>query len=404
MGSICEPFQYETMTEFSIPSAYREGYEKARTVNPEFAEKYIEYTTVGDPFADDVIDALATYEPGDVNRVIKAAMQQDEKGLEDSPEELRFFFDELGKKPEWYNPKALYPGHRAFHAHSDLFIPAFFLVTIRNAATLIAKSFFASGRVMGGFGMRRIRQNTKHFIEIMMPGALERHGDGWKLSVRIRLVHARLRRLIREESDWDESVYGAPLSSAHIALASANFSATMLSHAEILGAKLDDETRNGFMQAWRYASWLIGAPEHLLFEGDYEKTLEFAQIATLCEPSPNEESAVIANALIEALPLIAGKTDFADHDAMVKHVSRVSRAVLGDELADQLQIPKLLTKGLLQWMKWSRRAHGVTHRIAPGIGEKWQANNFVFLLEASMLEDVRYHLPDHLDTEIATPW
>lgn len=404
MGPICEPFRNVAMAEFSIPSVYREGYEKARAANPELTEKYIEYTTVDDPLADAVIDALAAYDPGDANRIIKAAMQQDEKGLEDAPEELRFFFDESGKKPEWFDPKALYPGYRAFHAHSDLFIPAFFLVTVRNAATLIAKSFYASGRVMSGFGMRRIRQNTRHFIEIMMPGALERYGDGWKLSVRIRLVHARLRRLIREESNWDESVFGAPLSSAHIALASANFSATMLSHAEILGAKLDDETRNGFMQAWRYASWLIGAPEHLLFEGDYEKTLEFARLATLCEPSPNEESAAIANALLEALPLIAGKTDFAEHDAMVKHVSRVSRAVLGDELADQLQIPKLQTKGLLQWMKWSRSARGVAHRIAPKIGKKWQGNNFAFLLEASKLEDLRYQLPDHLDTEVAIPW
>ena len=392
------------MINLSIPSVYIKGYEKARAVNPQLAEKYIEQTTIGDPPADAIIDALALYDPGDRNRLIKAAMQQERGGGGDAPRVLRDFFDSIEEPPVWFDPKALYPGYRAFHEHSDLFIPAFFLVTVRNAATLIAKSFFASGRVMGGFGMRRIRQNTRHFIEIMMPGALARHGDGWKLSVRIRLVHAQLRQLIRNESEWDESVYGAPLNSAHIALASANFSATMLSHAEILGAKLDDLTRNGFMQAWRYASYLIGAPEHLLFEGDYEKNLEFAHIATMCEPPPNEESAAIANALIEALPLIAGKTNFSDHDAIIKHVSRVSRAVLGDELSDQLQIPKMQTKGLLQWMKWSRRVQGVTHRIAPTIGKKWQVNNFAFLLEASMLESLRYQLPDHLDTEVATPW
>ena len=60
----------------------------------------------------------------------------------------------------------------------------------------------------------------------MLPDALKRQGDGWKLSVRIRLVHARVRRLIRTSGDWDEAVYGAPLSAAHLALASANFSAT----------------------------------------------------------------------------------------------------------------------------------------------------------------------------------
>ena len=392
------------MAELSIPSAYQEGFVIARAVNPELAEKYIEQTTIDDPLADAVIDALAAFDPGDANRFIKAAMQQDARVLADAPEELRNFFDELEKKPDWYDPKALYPGYRAFHTHSDLFIPAFFLVTVRNAATLIAKSFYASGRVLGGFGMRRIRQNTRHFIEIMMPGALECHGDGWKLSVRIRLVHARLRKLIREESDWDESVFGSPISSAHIALASANFSATMLSHAEVLGAKLDDATRKGFMQAWRYASYLIGAPEHLLFEGDYEKTFEFARIATICEPPPNEESTAIANALLEALPLIAGKTDLTEQEAMLKYVFKISRAVLGDELSDKLSLPKVNTKGVLTFVKWARRAQGMAHRIAPDFGKKWQGNNFVFLLEASMLEELRYQLPDHLDTEKAVPW
>ena len=388
----------------NIPAIYLEGYERALKVNPELAELYIEQSIVDDPAADAVIEALAASDPGDANRLIKAAMQEDESVLADAPEELQNFFDELEKVPDWYDPKALYPGYRAFHAHSDLFIPAFFLVTVRNAATLIAKSFYASGRVLGGFGLRRIRQNTRHFIEIMLPGALERQGDGWKLSVRIRLVHARLRRLIREESDWDESVYGSPISKAHTALASANFSATMLLHAEILGAKLDDATRNGFMQAWRYASHLIGVPEHLLFNADYEKTLEFARIATMCEPPPNEESVAIANALLEALPLIAGKIDFDEQEAMLRYVFRISRAVLGDELSDKLSLPKMNTRGVLKFVKWARRAQGLIHRIAPDFGKKWQGNHFVFLLEASLLEELRYQLPDRLDTEVATPW
>ncbi len=399
-----EPLRDDAMAELSIPAAYREGYERAAAVNAELANKYIEQTTVDDAFADAVIDALAAFDAEDANRFIRAGMQQNEQALADAPEALRSFFDDLEQKPEWFDPQALYPGYRAFHAHSDLFVPAFFLVSVRNASTLIAKPLYASGRLLGGFAMRRIRQNTRHFIEIMLPDALERQGDGWKLSVRIRLVHARLRRLIREESDWDESVYGAPLSSAHMALAAANFSATMLSHAEILGAKLDDATRNGFMQAWRYASYLFGAPEHLLFEGDYEKTLEFVRLATLCEPPPGEESAAIANALINALPLIAGVTDSAGQDAMVRHVCRVSRAVLGDELSNKLSLPKIQTRGLLGWMKFSRRIQEVIHAIAPGFGKKWQGDKFAFLLEASMLEDLRYQLPDHLDAEKAAPW
>ena len=166
-----------------------------------------------------------------------------------------------------------------------------------------------TGRVKTTHGLRRIRQNTRHFIEIMLPGALERHGEGWKLSVRIRLVHAQVRRLLRATGNWDEAEFGVPLSAAHMALSSANFSATMLWQAERLGARPGAESRASFMQIWRYASWLIGSPEPLLFEGDESRTAELHRIATACEPPPGDESAVIANALVNAVPQVAGVVD-----------------------------------------------------------------------------------------------
>ncbi len=388
----------------TIPPVYEAGYERARKLNPELAARYIAYTTQTDPAADAVIESLASCDHGQLHEFIKAGMDRDEEILDRAPARLREFFDDIEPVPEWFDPAVVVPGCTAFHRYSDLFIPAFFVSTLQNASTLIAKAFHASGRVMSGSGPRRIRQNTRHFIEIMLPGAMERHGDGWKLSVRIRLVHAQLRRLIRVEGNWDESVFGVPLSQAHMALASANFSATMLQHARSLGAVMDDEVRNGFMQIWRYASWLIGTPPELLFEGDEPKTNELSRIAHLCEPPPGEESRVIASALIQALPIIAGKTAADDARTMVEHAYRVSRALLGHELADKLAFPSQTTAGLLPWMRLQRRAHGLSHTLAPRVADKWRGNNLAFLLEASMLDDLSYRIPDHLKTEHTTPW
>ena len=403
------------MEKLNIPEAYKASYENARAANPELAARYIEQTTVDDPVADAVMEALAGFEPRDVNRYIRAGMQQDDNLLSSAPEVVRSFFADQEEPPDWFDPRALHAGYRAFHQYSDLFIPAFFVCTVHNASTLIAKAFYATGRVMSDFGLRRIRQNTRHFIEIMLPDALERQGDGWKLSVRIRLVHARIRRLIRESGEWDESVYGTPVSAAHMAFASANFSAGMLFQARRLGAIVDAETRRGFMQAWRYASYLSGTPEDFLFEGDYEKTLEFRRVAALCEPLPGEESITIANALVNALPKIIGRVDpanqtsmkthvYTDQQGMTRHVYRITRALLGDEVSDQLKFPPQQTLGFLWCLRSYRRAHGLLHQLAPNLARRWRGSNFGFLLEASMLEDLRYQLPDHLDTKKATPW
>ena len=121
---------------------------------------------------------------------------------------------------------------------------------------------------------------------------------------RIRLVHAQVRRLLRRYyGEWDAAVFGTPLSAAHMGLSSANFSASMLREAQRLGAKLDQEARVAFMQIWRYASWLVGTPDELLFKGDEDATIRFRDVAVACEPAPNHESAMIANRLVQALPL-----------------------------------------------------------------------------------------------------
>ena len=387
-----------------VPSAYQAGYDKAAALNPDLAAKYIEHTVIDDPVADAVIEALAPFDHGQMHRFIKAGMEQDAKILAEAPRLLRDFFDGLETPPAWWDPSSVVAGCRAFHSYSDLFIPAFFVATLQNAATLISKAFYMTERVASEYGPRRIRQNTRHFIEIMLPGALDRRGDGWKLSVRTRLVHAQVRRLIRVSGDWDEAVYGTPLSAAHMALASANFSATILRYAQRLGAHLDAEARTGFMQIWRYASWLIGSPEALLFDGDEAETKELSRIGHLCEPPPTEEASVIANTLVKALPLIAGKTEPDDQRSMVDHTYRVARALLGNELVDQLSFPRQSTAGLLTWMRWQRRVHGVSHQMAPSVAQKWRGKNFVFLLEASMLDDLSYRIPDHLKADKATPW
>lgn len=392
------------MSEIKIPSAYQAGYGKATALNADLAAKYMEYTAIDDPVADAVIEALAPFPHRDVERFINAGMERDEKTLAEAPRLLRDFFEELEPPPAWFDRDAVLPGRRAFHDYSDLFIPAFFVATLQNAATLISKAFYTTGRVVSGFGPRRIKQNTRHFVEIMLPGSLQRHGDGWKLSVRIRLVHAQIRRLIRASGAWDESVYGVPLSQAHMSLASANFSATMLQHATSLGAVMNAQIRHDFMQIWRYASWLIGSPEELLFEGDEDKTSELARIAHICEPPPGEESLVIAKALVQALPVIAGRQDPDDARTFVKYVYRISRALLGHELADQLDFPRQWTAGLLPCMRGQRRLHGFLHRLSPSVANKWRGKSFVFLLNASMLDDLSYRMPDRLKVDQSTSW
>ena len=55
-----------------------------------------------------------------------------------------------------------------------------------------------------------------------------------------------------------------PISSAHVALATCNFSGIMLRAAGRIGARLNEDERSSFMQVWRYTAWLMGVPDALV--------------------------------------------------------------------------------------------------------------------------------------------
>ena len=386
------------MSGFEIPAAHRDGYGKAVALNPDLAASYVANTVVDDPLADAVVETLAQLDGRDSNRFMNACMDQDAEPLPETPQALREFFEALKVPPAWFDRDAVVPAHYAFHKHLDLFIIGFIVVTLRNFNSLMSRVFFMTGQATTEHGVQVVRQNLRYLTEtLMFPGALEPGAGGWKFSLRIRLVHARIRRRLRASGRWDEAAFGAPISAANMALASANFSASLIRDVERLGANLDADARSGLMQIWRYASWLIGTPEALLCDGGEAETAELSRIGHLCEPPPDRISAVITNATVQALPVFARLTAPAAKRAMVEHAYRVSRALLGDELADQFGFPRQRSAGVLPWMRCRYRLQRIFRRVAPNSARLWKADPLVLLLNAADLDKLRCRLPKELE-------
>ena len=397
-----------------IPSAYQPKYDVVRSLNPELADQYLANTVVGDPLADVAVAALAEYPQDSVHDLIVAGVEQDWETLRSGPEELLQFFEQLDTAPSWFQPREVIAGCRAYHANSDMFIAAHATgVLMVGFSTLISKSFFATGRLSGDFSTRRLRQNTRHLLNISLPGGLERHGDGWRLTVRIRLVHAQIRRLLRESGDWDESMYGVPVSAANVAFSCAGFSALLLKMAAALGADMDRAERDSFMHIWRYTSWLMGVPEPLLFQNEAE-ALELLRIGLACEPFPDEESIAMAHHLIHAAASALAdtssslfrKSESVDAQDVANDLYRLSRCLIGDELADKLQFPKQWTFGVLAYIRWRRRLEKTFPFIFSGRSQSPLAENFITMLERSEVDPggIIYRLPDHIHSERSSFW
>ena len=313
----------------NIPTDYTQGYEKARAVEPDLADKYVAHTLIGDPVGEAMMEDLSELGAGEQRRLIEEAMNNGSgDALRDAPASLREFFGEAEALPEWLDYSAFAPGVRMFHRNSQVILAAFVAgVLIEGFTTNIAKSFFITGRVRDQ-GVRRLGQNNRHMMEIFLPGGLYRDGDGWKLSLRIRLVHAQLRRLLHNSEDWDAEAWGEPISAAHLGFAISAFSARLLKHMKTLGASYSDEEYASFMAVWRYAGYLMGIPESILFR-DADEALKLYDVGIVCEPDAPIESVVMAHSLVNSAPLIAGMTEPDARRNLARYVYRISRGLIG---------------------------------------------------------------------------
>ena len=384
-----------------IPTDYTIGYEKARAIAPDIADKYVAHTLIGDPLGEEMAADLEAFSASESERFIQAAMNEEgEEALRDAPDSLRRFFKEAEILPEWLDYSAFAPSVRMFYRNSQIVLAAFVAgVLIEGFTTNIAKSFFITGRVRDQ-GIRRLGQNNRHMMEIFLPGGMYRHGDGWKLSLRIRIVHARLRRLLSDSEDWDKEAWGEPISAAHLGYAISAFSARLLKHMKTLGATYNKEEYDSFMAVWRYSGHIMGIPQTILFQ-DADEALKLWKIALTCEPDSPIESIVMAHALVNSAPLIAGATEPQARRSLARYVYRLSRGLIGKEFADSLMYPPISPFGAVWWFRTQQRYGHVLNKLLPGHREDSNFSKFTSLLSTSLFDEegIRYTLPDRVYAE-----
>ncbi len=388
----------------NIPTAYSETYARGRQVDAVRAENYVAHAMTGDPLADRMVSDLESLGRTEATRLIRLGMHDhDSDALRDAPASVKDFFAHCAEPPDWLDLPSFLPGCRMFHRNTRLVLAGMVGgVLVEGFSTNIAKSFFLTGRLRDQ-GVRRLKQNNRHMLEIFMPGGMERYGDGWVHSVRVRLVHAKVRRLLSTSDEWDSDELGTPISAAHLGFAIAAFSARSLKHLKSLGASFDTEERESFMAVWRYSGYLMGIPETILFR-DEEEALRVFEIGGLCEPPPSLESIAMAASLVNSAPLFAGLDDRKQREKLAGEITKVSRALIGKKLADELRYPKSSSFGVL----WKFRTLGRIERLMESLklGPSKELLNLTTILNVSNFDEqgISYKLPDHAHAEQSTKW
>ena len=389
-----------------VPTSYAAGYAKARNVDRKVADNYIRHTTIGDAELDPVMEELAELPPKQMHRFIRAGIEQDDnETLRCAPQIMRDFFNNY-EVPDWVDFDEFKPGQSAFFSNMSNMLIAYAIGSaVEGFSTLVSKSFSITGRVsgLGPGAVRRLRQNNRHMVETYFPNGMKRDGEGWKVTMRIRFVHARMRKLLADSDLWDHDAWGTPLSAAHVGgIALYTFSIRQFEHAMAMGSKITEEERSSIVKIWRYGGSVIGVPDGILFTNEAEAR-QLYEIGHLCEPPPDDDALSVASSVFKAIPEMAGVKTEAERKSLQLYAFRLSRALIGNKLADQYGYPNTIRSRNLVLSYYRLRS-----RIANLLTKSWllQEQSFTQIFDATQYdkEGISYRMPDHVRATQQSPW
>lgn len=224
------------------------------------------YTMLGDVVA----DAYAALMPAIPFRRLIAMLQEAcDRGVEQvegAPPELVAFIRDMERVPDWVDMDMVREGARldlnATANVSPYAIRGAFIATFLNKYSALPMAL--TGTLSNETAARRVRETAHFFACTVLPGALERHGEGFKAAAMVRLMHSMVRVNVLRSGRWDASVYGVPIPQVDQMPAG-------LIPVFLLAFRLIGEGRREFTPAERaqvelarYRCFLLGLPEDLL--------------------------------------------------------------------------------------------------------------------------------------------
>jgi len=262
------------------------------------ARDYVEALSTSDELGDAALEALdALGERGRL--VLEHALTAGIDAAPDAPAELRALFADLASPPFEVDLARIDRGARALGRCG---VP----YGIATKQSLYWGYFSGSAvKPLAWTGelrqpeaaLRRLTDTGTWTLAVVRPGQLSRDAAAWHATVRVRLVHARVRRALRASGRWDDTAWGAPINQADTAMTVLEFCHLPLRMLRLLGVRFSAEELDGVYALWRYVGHLIGVPANINPDGEQESA-RLLELIELTRDPPDEDSIALVAATL----------------------------------------------------------------------------------------------------------
>ncbi|GAS98218.1 uncharacterized protein RMCC_5183 [Mycolicibacterium canariasense] len=258
-----------------------------------------ERLTVGDEPMDRLLDWMVDTGLTETRPMFDRALTEGIARVPEAPAPLRDFFVSVETMPDWVDVEVLRRGQRALRRGG-----ADGMYVARDVSLLggyqfsgFNKTLLRTGALEKGSN-KRFAETMQWAIDVISEGGLEPLGIGYRSTIRVRLIHAFVRRHLASMPGWRDGDWGLPVNQTDMA---ATLVGALIAPPVgglgmgILTAPADLEA---IAHLTRYVGWLIGVEDEWL-PRDFRDAVRVLFHTLTALSAPDESTRQLAAPMVE---------------------------------------------------------------------------------------------------------
>ncbi len=248
-------------------------------------EDFAEYGRRGDTLADTTMAVVVEDRlQGDVNRFLTELLYAtDAHDLKDPHPRMEDFLTATRQLPDWVDQERVIRGQELFNRHGPVCLLSLIQASLPECyVNSRIASVLGETQKLESRAYKRIIETAQFLFYVMVPEGLNGEGIpdmGIRVIQRVRLVHAAVRRMVREGTEHREEIDqkpyvsidwagqdSTPISQLELAYTLQTFSTVTLRSLRRVGIAVSDEEADDFNHCWNAIGYVLGIEEALLFD------------------------------------------------------------------------------------------------------------------------------------------
>ncbi|MEO8815453.1 MAG: oxygenase MpaB family protein [Mycobacterium sp.] len=298
--------------------------------------RFIDHYWQGDPLMDAVVRTFREISMARGRKLLDQALDHGIDSLTDPPQELVDLFASLDNPPDWHDPQVWERGRKLW---IDCSLAGKVGMGVQDAigtfvGAEVSSAVGATGRFVNKAIVRNL-ESAQWFFEATKPSFLDRFGDEFKNTVRVRLMHSQVRIGLRNSwGDEHFDFHGNPISTSTTMGAAVTFALLPILTDHNHGRTKSRADMDAAMLYWSYIAYVFGvAPE--IIPTTAEDGIMLADYMTSTAGGPTNGTAKMTGAAADNLARVSGLTGVLIRAAVAPVIGAVAY-YSGDLLARAL--------------------------------------------------------------------